>query len=521
MGRLNAELFEEWFEKVFLYYAPPARPLLLLLDGHSAHYHPAVVRKAAATGVIIFCFQPHTTHFIQPLDKTVFGPLKVYWREQCRRFMAKDPGRVIKRVDFGEIFSAAWYEAMTPKKITAGFRTTGIYPLNRRAIRLPGYSQPSQSVPSSASKHIAYLPMYTPGWMERLCSQGGDNSDSLDNESEHSSPTDPHTCIFSESYMDEVQLSKEEINKFERQFEEGYDLRNDPRYNLWLERRERLATDFPSDVSTGETGLLSHSNPSVPEVVNAHTKRYPSRVRSKVTEKGQQQQLRVKKPSDKLALGIEKRTKPVCTSTESSPDESSDFHFTDRVKKSLSKSQKTSAGEIASFSHPNPFTEEEINKFERRFEEGYDLRNDPRYNLWLERRERLATDFPSDVSTGATGFLCHINPSVPKGVNARTKRYPSRGRSKFAEKNQQQQQQQPMVKSSKKPSDELALGTEKRKKPVCTSAESSLDKSLDFQFTEEVKKVLEQIPKDICWRNSIVVPSCLRRCDCSCKAVPF
>ena len=490
-GWVNAELFEEWFEKVFLYYAPPARPLLLLLDGHSAHYHPAVVRKAAATGVIIFCFPPHTTHFIQPLDKTVFGPLKVYWREQCRRFMAKDPGRVIKRADFGEIFSAAWYEAMTPKNITAGFRATGIYPLNRRAIRLPGDSQPSPSVPSSASKHIAYLPMYTPGRMERICSQGGDNSDSLDNESEHSSPTDPHTCIFSESYMDEVQLSnepftEEEINKFERRFEEGYDLRNDPRYNLWLERRERLATDFPSDVSTGETGMLSHSNPSFPEGVNAHTKRYPSRGKSKVTEKGQQQQLTVKKPSDKLALGTEKGKKPVCTSTESSPDESSDFHFTDRVKKSLSKSRKTSAGETASFSHPNPFTAEEINTFERRFEEGYDLRNDPRYNLWLERRERLATDFPSDVSTGETGMLSHSNPSVPEGVNVRTKWYPSRGKSKVPEKGHQQQL------TVKKPGDKLALGTEKRKKPVCTSTESSPDESSDFQFTEEVKKSLRQ-----------------------------
>ena len=524
-GWVNAELFEEWFEKVFLYYAPPARPLLLLLDGHSAHYHPAVVRKAAATGVIIFCFPPHTTHFIQPLDKTVFGPLKVYWREQCRRFMAKDPGRVIKRADFGEIFSAAWCEAMTPKNITAGFRATGIYPLNRRAIRLPGDSQPSPSVPSSASKHIAYLPMYTPGRMERICSQGGDNSDLLDNESEHSSPTDPHTCIFSESYMDEVQLSnepftEEEINTFEQRFEEGYDLRNDPRYNLWLERRERLATDFPSDVSTGETGMLSHSNPSFPEGANARTKRYPSRGKSKVTEKGQQQQLTVKKPSDKLALGTEKRTKPVCTSTESSPDESSDFHFTDRVKKSLSKSRKTSAGETASLSHPasegvTARTKQHPSRVRSKVTEKSQQQHltvkkpsdklalgtekgkkpvctstesspDERSDFQFTEEVKKSLSKSRKTSAGETASLSH---PTSEGVTARTKQHPSRVRSKVTEKSQQQQL------TVKKPSDKLALGTEKRTKPVCTSTESSPDESSDFHFTDRVKKSLSKSRK--------------------------
>ena len=93
-GWIDAELFEQWFPH-FIRYAPSARPLLLLLDGHSSHYQLSLVQKAAENGVIIFCLPPHTTHLIQPLDKTVFGPLKIYWREQCRRFMAQNPGRVV------------------------------------------------------------------------------------------------------------------------------------------------------------------------------------------------------------------------------------------------------------------------------------------------------------------------------------------------------------------------------------------------------------------------------------------
>ena len=80
--------------------------------------------------------------------------------------------------------------------------------------------------------------------------------------------------------------------------------------------------------SAGETTSLSHP---VSESVTARAKQHPSRVRSKVTEKSQQQQVTVKKPSDKLALGTEKGKKPVCV-------ESSDFHYTVEVKNSLRQS---------------------------------------------------------------------------------------------------------------------------------------------------------------------------------------
>ena len=40
---MNSELFELWFLHHFL---PHTHPLLLLLDGHSSHYNPVVIRKA-------------------------------------------------------------------------------------------------------------------------------------------------------------------------------------------------------------------------------------------------------------------------------------------------------------------------------------------------------------------------------------------------------------------------------------------------------------------------------------------
>ena len=103
-GWVNAEIFDSWFSKHFLTHAPSARPLLLLLDGHSSHFEPRVLRLAAENGVIIFCLPPNTTHLTQPLDKGCFSPLKVYWKEECQVYLSKNPGKVVTRYQFSEIF---------------------------------------------------------------------------------------------------------------------------------------------------------------------------------------------------------------------------------------------------------------------------------------------------------------------------------------------------------------------------------------------------------------------------------
>lgn len=103
-GWINTDLFEGWLIEHFIEYAVPGRPLLLMLDGHSTHYQPAVVRFAKEHGVIMLCLPPHTTHESQPLDCGVFGPLKTKWSEICHQFFQKNPGKVITKFNFNKLF---------------------------------------------------------------------------------------------------------------------------------------------------------------------------------------------------------------------------------------------------------------------------------------------------------------------------------------------------------------------------------------------------------------------------------
>ena len=108
-GWTDMELFKHWMTDHFIPNIPPARPVMLLLDGHSSHYEPDTIKLAVQEGIIVFCLPPHTTHISQPLDISFFRPLKVYWYDTCRKYIHDHPGRVITKYQFSSLFSTAWY----------------------------------------------------------------------------------------------------------------------------------------------------------------------------------------------------------------------------------------------------------------------------------------------------------------------------------------------------------------------------------------------------------------------------
>ena len=145
----------------FLQYAPPTRPLLLLLDGHLTHNNPGFFfTKAACEHVIVFCLPPNTTHLVQSLDKGVFGTLKIYWYQACQEFMRKNPGQVVTEFFFNEIFSKACGQAVTFPNAPAAFLTTGVYPFNRLAVKTKDSIENYDQLSKEAG--LPFLPMLTP-----------------------------------------------------------------------------------------------------------------------------------------------------------------------------------------------------------------------------------------------------------------------------------------------------------------------------------------------------------------------
>ena len=123
-----------WFRDIFLKHFGAQRPQLLILDQHRSHEVTDLLEMAVANDIIILGMPPHTSHWLQPLDKGCFGPLSKRYNVICSEFMSSNSQNVVKKCTWARLFKEAWEETMIPHNIKQGFRVTGIFPLNPAII---------------------------------------------------------------------------------------------------------------------------------------------------------------------------------------------------------------------------------------------------------------------------------------------------------------------------------------------------------------------------------------------------
>ena len=87
-----------------------------------------MIDKAKENGVVLVIFPPHTNHKLQPLDKTVNGPLKTFFNTSCNYWQLSNPGKPITIYEIAQCLGKSYPRAFTSQNITVGFRASGIYP---------------------------------------------------------------------------------------------------------------------------------------------------------------------------------------------------------------------------------------------------------------------------------------------------------------------------------------------------------------------------------------------------------
>ncbi|KAG6458750.1 hypothetical protein O3G_MSEX011032 [Manduca sexta] len=73
---------------------------------------------------------PHTSHKMQPLDVSFYGPLKTAYKKECDFFMKSHRIEKITPYDVASLVKKAFNSVASISKGEAGFRSTGIFPLN-------------------------------------------------------------------------------------------------------------------------------------------------------------------------------------------------------------------------------------------------------------------------------------------------------------------------------------------------------------------------------------------------------
>lgn len=130
-GWMTAENFERYLHHFIKFVkCSKEQRILLIADNHSSHISPRGLEICRDNGITLLTIPPHTSHRLQPLDVSVYGPFKAFFNQACDNFMTNNPGQTITLKDIASLVGIAHSRAFTPLNILKGFSKTGIYPFN-------------------------------------------------------------------------------------------------------------------------------------------------------------------------------------------------------------------------------------------------------------------------------------------------------------------------------------------------------------------------------------------------------
>jgi hypothetical protein len=92
-GWMKTANFIHWLDDIFCPFARDRAPedyegpVFLILDGHTSHVSIDVIKTARENNVVLVRLPSHSTHLMQVLDVSFFGPAKKHWCHITKNFM--------------------------------------------------------------------------------------------------------------------------------------------------------------------------------------------------------------------------------------------------------------------------------------------------------------------------------------------------------------------------------------------------------------------------------------------------
>ena len=140
-GWMEEPQFFHWFKDCFISYVQLLREkkrlldqaAVLLYDGHSSHVSIRIIEEALNSNIQLVRLPSHLTDRIQPLDKCVFGPVKVKWDKKLVEYGKTQVGvrsGTLTKEKFGVLLGEVLKESVKLQNVVSGFVTTGIFPVD-------------------------------------------------------------------------------------------------------------------------------------------------------------------------------------------------------------------------------------------------------------------------------------------------------------------------------------------------------------------------------------------------------
>jgi len=109
------------------------KPRVLICDGHGSHVTGKFIRFCMDNNIKLLILPPHSSHLTQPLDISIFGPLKRYLANQLCRLVGANLTKLDK-AEWLECYIPARTDAFSRTNIQGGWSGAGLVPFQPRKV---------------------------------------------------------------------------------------------------------------------------------------------------------------------------------------------------------------------------------------------------------------------------------------------------------------------------------------------------------------------------------------------------
>ena len=136
-GWMQGENFFEYIANVFhpwLKAEKIALPVILYVDGHVSHLTLPLAQFCSENQIVLIALHPNSTHIIQPMDQSMFRPVKAAWKKQVNSYRQEYNCFSVQKADVAREFQKVLNNLDTKAILKNGFRACGLMPFSADGV---------------------------------------------------------------------------------------------------------------------------------------------------------------------------------------------------------------------------------------------------------------------------------------------------------------------------------------------------------------------------------------------------
>lgn len=136
-GWMTAMLFYEYIANKFWPWIVTNKiqlPIILFLDGHVSYLTQPLSEFCHAHEIVLIALPPNTTHFMQPMDVSMFSSLKEHWRKQVNNYRVEKEVLSVSKQDFAPLLEKVFNNMDLERILSNGFKICGLHPFSVKAV---------------------------------------------------------------------------------------------------------------------------------------------------------------------------------------------------------------------------------------------------------------------------------------------------------------------------------------------------------------------------------------------------